>query len=70
MKTLLDVEMEYPRLGRSMRNEYFPGGLYEDEMKVWNQLGVGAKMDSNDKKSMFRLSGSSTWPLKRDRRIG
>jgi hypothetical protein len=38
MKTLLEVEGEYPRLGKSMCGEFFPGGLRDDEIKVWAQL--------------------------------
>lgn len=38
MQTLFAVEEEYPHVGRSMRDEFFPGKLNADEIEKWNNL--------------------------------
>ncbi|KAL1885310.1 hypothetical protein Plec18167_001967 [Paecilomyces lecythidis] len=38
MQTLLAVERDYPRLGRSMREEFFPGELRPEEIQQWEEL--------------------------------
>ncbi|GAD91898.1 predicted protein [Paecilomyces variotii No. 5] len=38
MKTLLAVERDYPGLGRSMREEFFPGDLRPGEIQQWKEL--------------------------------
>jgi len=43
MKTLYAVEEAYPRLGRSMLDTFFPGKLYADEEKSWDDYGKRAK---------------------------
>ncbi|KAF2834149.1 hypothetical protein M501DRAFT_902386, partial [Patellaria atrata CBS 101060] len=38
MDTLIEVEDRCPRLGQSMRDEFFPGKLNEKEEKIWEQF--------------------------------
>jgi hypothetical protein len=38
MDTLLDVERSYPGIGRSMRDEFFPGNLRPDGVQAWEQI--------------------------------
>lgn len=38
MDTLLDVEKSYPGLGQSMRDEFFPGKLHPEEVKMWERV--------------------------------
>ncbi|KAE8349588.1 hypothetical protein BDV28DRAFT_58515 [Aspergillus coremiiformis] len=47
MDTLFEVEEKYPRLGRSMLAEFFPGELRPDEVERWTKLRAVA--DEHDK---------------------
>ncbi|KAI2742526.1 hypothetical protein DTO013E5_3546 [Penicillium roqueforti] len=38
MDTLLDVEQKYPGIGRSMRDEFFPGKLPLAGVRAWEQI--------------------------------
>jgi len=38
METLFAVEKDYPHLGRSMRDEFFPGRLRPDEITRWEEF--------------------------------
>ncbi|KAI6091553.1 hypothetical protein F4821DRAFT_254873 [Hypoxylon rubiginosum] len=38
MGTLIELEKQYPSLGRSMRDEFFPGKLKPEELVVWDEL--------------------------------
>jgi hypothetical protein len=38
MKTLLEVESQYPGVGYAMLKEFFPGDLNEEEQHKWNEL--------------------------------
>ncbi|KAN0069078.1 hypothetical protein V8E54_012707 [Elaphomyces granulatus] len=50
MNTLFEVEEDYPRLGRSMRDEFFPGKLRVHEMQRWEQLEEKADRIDAEKK--------------------
>jgi len=43
MQTLLAVEKKYPRLGRSMLDQFFPGKLTAAEIETWKQLEQNAQ---------------------------
>ncbi|PLB54560.1 hypothetical protein P170DRAFT_373799 [Aspergillus steynii IBT 23096] len=51
METLFQVERKYPRVGRSMRDTFFPGQLLSEERDEWNELAKKADaLDNASKK--------------------
>lgn len=64
MNTLLEVEDRYPTLGRSMRDQFFPGRLKEDELRRWEELekraeDIGQKL----RRSVVPVGGMAPVPV-------
>ncbi|KAI9737532.1 MAG: hypothetical protein M1834_009687 [Cirrosporium novae-zelandiae] len=38
MRTLMETEIEYPGVGKSLVETFFPGSLRDDEITFWNEL--------------------------------
>jgi Flp pilus assembly protein TadB len=47
METLTEVERRYPKVGRSMLPEFFPGKLRPGEVAIWEQLETDARAAKN-----------------------
>jgi hypothetical protein len=47
METLTEVERRYPKIGRSMLPEFFPGKLRPGEVAIWEQLERDAQAAKN-----------------------
>lgn len=59
MKTLLEIEKEYPGLGKSLLAEFFPGRLRDDEIEAWKQVEQKAKQGNHDTSVSVAESGEA-----------
>jgi hypothetical protein len=56
MRTLYEIEARYPRVGRSMLAEFFPGRLNEEEKAQWKEFDGHADKIDEDRKEAAKIS--------------